>query len=185
MWILIAIVIIVIIILIPFGYYNSLINSQNAAEQMFAQIDVEMQRRNDLIPNLISTVKGYASHEREVLESVTESRQQLVDMSKNATNEQKLEQSDQLSQSLSRLLAVAENYPDLKADRNFLQLQEELTNTENRIAGSRQSYNREVMNYNTKLESVPTNIIGKIFNFEYMTYHEIPESSKEVPDVKF
>jgi len=185
MWILIAIVIIVIIILIPFGYYNSLINSQNAAEQMFAQIDVEMQRRNDLVPNLISTVKGYASHEREVLESVTESRQQLVDMSENATNAQKLEQSDQLSQSLGRLLAVSENYPDLKANQNFIQLQEELTNTENRIAGSRQSYNREVMNYNTKLESVPTNIIGKIFNFEQMTYLEIPESSKEVPDVKF
>lgn len=182
---LIAIAIIVVIIIILFGYYNSLVNSKNAAEQMFAQIDVELQRRNDLVPNLVNTVKGYASHEREVLESVTESRQQLINMSEDATNREKLEQSDRLSQTLSRLIAVAEDYPDLKADQNFRQLQEELTNTENRIAGSRQSYNREVMNYNTKLESIPTNIIGGIFNFDEMTYHEVPESSKEVPDVKF
>lgn len=183
-WI-IGIIIVVIIIAILFSMYNSLVRLRNAAEQFFAQIDVELERRNDLVPNLVNTVKGYASHEKEVLENVTQARQQLVNLPEGATNEEKLAASDQLSGALSRLLAVSESYPDLKANQNFLSLQEELTNTENRISGSRQSYNRSVMSYNNKIQSVPHNIIASMFNFDEMTYLEIQDAKREVPDVQF
>lgn len=168
-----------------FALYNGLIRKQNAAEQHFAQIDVELQRRNDVVPNLVNTVKGYASHEQEVLESVTKARQRLIHLPENATNEAKLKHSEQLTQALSRLIAVSEHYPDLKANQNFLQLQEELTNTENRISGARQSYNRAVMFYNQSLETVPQNIIASMFNFKPMTYHETAQVAKAVPDVQF
>lgn len=183
-WI-IGIIIIVAIVAILFGMYNNLVRLRNAAKQFFAQIDVELERRNDLVPNLVNTVKGYASHEKEVLESVTQARQQLINLPQNATNEEKLAASDQLSGALSRLLAVSESYPDLKANQNFLSLQEELTNTENRISGSRQSYNRAVMNYNNKIQSVPHNLIAGMFGFDEMTYLEIPEAKREVPNVQF
>lgn len=183
-WI-IGIVIIVIIIAILFSMYNSIVRLKNAAEQFFSQIDIELERRNDLVPNLVNTVKGYATHEKEVLENVTKARQQLLALPDGATNKDKLAASDQLSGALSRLLAVSESYPELKANQNFLSLQEELTNTENRIAGSRQAYNRAVMNYNNKIQSVPHNIIAGMFNFNEMTYLEIPAAKREVPDVQF
>lgn len=183
-WI-IGIIIVIAIIAILFSMYNSLVRLRNAAEQIFSQIDVELERRNDLIPNLVNTVKGYASHEREVLEEVTKARQQLINLPDSASNKEKLAASDELSSALGRLLAVSESYPDLKANQNFLSLQEELTNTENRISGSRQAYNRSVMNYNNKIQSVPHNIIASIFNFNEMTYLEIPDAKREVSDVSF
>lgn len=181
----IGLVIILVIVAILFGMYNSIVRLRNAAEQFFAQIDVELERRNDLVPNLVNTVKGYASHEREVLENVTKARQQLMNLPEDASNKDKLAASDNLSSALSRLIAVSESYPDLKANQNFLALQEELTNTENRISGSRQSYNRAVMNYNNKIQSVPHNLIAGMFGFDEMTYLEIPEAKREVPNVQF
>lgn len=183
-WI-IGIVIILVIVAILFGMYNSIVRLRNAAEQFFSQIDVELERRNDLVPNLVNTVKGYASHEREVLENVTKARQQLMNLPEGASNKDKLAASDNLSSALSRLIAVSESYPDLKANQNFLALQEELTNTENRISGSRQAYNRAVMNYNNRIQSVPHNLIAGMFGFEEMTYLEIPEAKREVPNVQF
>lgn len=165
--------------------YNGLVRLKEAAAQQFAQIDVELQRRNDLVPNLVQTVKGYAGHESETLLAVVEARKQLIALPQSATPEKKLALSDQLSGSLSRLLAVSENYPDLKASRNFLELQEELTNTENRISGVRQTYNRSVMQYNTKLATIPTNIIGRLAGFEKMTFLEAPAAARDVPTVTF
>ncbi|QTJ44947.1 LemA family protein [Dolosigranulum pigrum] len=182
-WIILGIIL--VIILGMFGLYNGLVRKRNAAEQMFAQIDVELQRRNDLVPNLVNTVKGYAAHEKELLESVTKARQQLIHLPDSASNKEKLAKSDELSGALGRLLAVSESYPDLKANQNFLQLQEELTNTENRISGSRQSYNRAVMQYNQSLETVPQNFIASLFNFKPMTYHEAPQEARNVPNVQF
>lgn len=183
-WI-IGIIIVVIILAILFSMYNTMVRLRNAAQQFFSQIDVELERRNDLVPNLVNTVKGYASHEKEVLESVTKARQQLINLPADASNKTKLEASDQLSSALSRLLAVSESYPELKANQNFLSLQEELTNTENRISGARQSYNRSVMTYNNKIQSVPHNILAGIFGFDEMTYLEIPQEKREVPNVQF
>ncbi|EKU93211.1 LemA family [Alloiococcus otitis] len=183
-WI-IGLIILIVILAILFSMYNSLVRLRNAAGQFFSQIDVELERRNDLVPNLVNTVKGYASHEKEVLEEVTKARQHLINLPQGATNKEKLAASDDLSNALSRLLAVSESYPDLKANQNFLSLQEELTNTENRISGSRQAYNRSVMNYNNKIQSVPHNIIAGLFNFTEMTYLEIPDSKREVPNVSF
>lgn len=165
--------------------YNRLVRLRNASQQMFAQIDVELHRRNDLVPNLVETVRGYATHEKATLNDVVNARKQLMALPESASHEQKLALSDQLSGTLSRLLAVSESYPDLKASQNFIELQEELTNTENRISGVRQTYNRAVMQYNTKLETVPTNIVAKIGGFDPMTYHEAPETAKEAPSVKF
>lgn len=183
-WI-IGIITIVVTLAILFGMYNSMVRLRNAAQQLFSQIDVELERRNDLVPNLVNTVKGYASHEKETLENVTKARQQLINLPESASNKEKLDASDQLSSALSRLLAVSESYPDLKANQNFLSLQEELTNTENRISGSRQSYNRAVMSYNNKIQSVPHNILAGMFGFDEMTYLEIPQKKREVPTVEF
>lgn len=185
MTIVILLAVIVGLVLLYVGMHNTLVRLRNAARQMFAQIDVELQRRNDLIPNLIETVKGYTKHEKETLDAVVKARQQLIALPESASNEQKLELSDQLSSSLGRLMAVSEAYPDLKANTNFIQLQEELTNTENRISGVRQTYNRSVMQYNTKIETIPTNFVASIGNFEKMTFLETPEAAKEVPKVSF
>lgn len=165
--------------------YNRLVRLRNAGEQMFAQIDVELHRRNDLVPNLVETVKGYATHERATLNEVVTARKQLMALPESATHEQKLKQSDQLSGALGRLMAVSESYPELRASQNFLELQEELTNTENRISGVRQTFNRAVMQYNTALETVPTNLVAKMGGFEAMTYHEAPQEAKEAPTVTF
>lgn len=182
------ILIIAVIGALGLGYlsmHNTLVRLKNQSEQLFAQIDVELHRRNDLVPNLVSTVKGYASHEKETLNAVVKARQQLIALPDSATHEQTLEHSDKLSGALSRLLAVSESYPDLKASQNFRELQEELTNTENRISGVRQTYNRGVMQYNTKLQTVPSNIVANIGGFEPLTYHEAPSAAKEAPTVSF
>lgn len=185
MGLLIVFGVIVLIAALIGGTYNKLVRLRESAQQMFAHIDVELIRRNDLIPNLLNTVKGYAKHESETLEAVVAARQQMVNLPDDATNEQKLAVSDALSSSLSRLMAVSESYPDLKANTNFLQLQEELTSTESRIAGSRQIYNTSVMRYNSSLKTFPTNLIAGMFSFEQMTYLEAPEEKREVPKVEF
>ena len=145
-WILIAVV--VVLALVWMGVYNSLIKAKNGVEGSFSQIDVQLQRRNDLIPNLVETVKGYANHEKDTLESVTQARQQLVNLPKDASPEAINAQSNHLSNALSRLLVVAEQYPELKANQNFQQLQSTLEETENKIAVARQLYNSSVQTFN-------------------------------------
>lgn len=180
MWILIGVLVLFVIIII--SMYNSLIRLRNQVKNSFAQIDVQLKRRNDLIPNLIETVKGYAKHEKGVFEQVTKARTSVM----NADSvKEKADASNQLSGTLKSLFAVAENYPDLKANQNFLQLQEELSGTENKIAYSRQHYNDMVMLLNTKIEVFPNNIIANMFNFKQQEMFSTPEEEKVVPKVSF
>ena len=161
MWI--ALIIIVAIILFIIAMYNGLVRARQKVKNAWSQIDVQLQRRFDLIPNLVESVKGYMKHESEVLEKVTELRTSWA----NATTVgEKANLDNKLSESLKSIMAVAENYPDLKANQNFSELQEELRTTENKISFSRQFYNDSVTMYNTKIETVPSNIIAGMFGFK-------------------
>ncbi|KDA48556.1 LemA protein [Leuconostoc pseudomesenteroides 1159] len=151
-------------------------------QESWSQIDVQLKRRNDLIPNLVETVKGYAKHESETLTKVTQLRQ---DVAAATTPADKMAASNQLSGVLSGFFARAEAYPDLKANTNFNKLQEELTNTENKIAYSRQLFNATTANYNTRLQSFPTNIVAGVHHFQPSEFFQVPEAEKEVPTVKF
>ena len=160
MWI--AIIVIVVLIVLVIGIYNGLVGSKMKVENAWSQIDVQLQRRFDLIPNFVETVKGYMSHEKETLEKVTELR---TSWAKASSVKDKAELDGELSSALKTIMAVSENYPDLKANQNFMQLSEELRNTENKIAFSRQFYNDSVTMYNTKLRVFPSNIIAGMFHF--------------------
>ncbi|HEX7442832.1 MAG TPA: LemA family protein [Acidimicrobiales bacterium] len=175
-----ALVLLLIIFLI--ATYNGLVQLRNRIDAAWAQIDVQLKRRFDLIPNLVETVKGYASHERETFEKVTEAR----NMTANATGPQQAAQADNmLSGALKSLFAVAEAYPDLKANQNFLNLQEELTGTEDKISYARQFYNDTVYKYNTKIQSVPANMIAGPFHFEKREYFETDDDSRGPVKVSF
>lgn len=165
------------------GTYNMLIALRNIVKNAWAQIDVQLKRRYDLIPNLVESVKGYAAHESKTFEAVVKARQMAINAGDNV--KAKAEAENMLSGTLKSLFAVAENYPDLKANQNFLQLQEELTSTENKIGFARQFYNDSVMNYNTKKEMFPTNIIAGVFGFSNKEFFEINEVEKATPQVKF
>lgn len=178
--ILIAIIALFVIWLIV--AYNSLVRSRMHTKESWSQIDVQLKRRNDLIPNLIETVKGYAAYEGKTLEKIAELRAQVA---KANTPPEAMTASNELTRQLSSILAVAENYPDLKANNSFVKLQEELTNTENKISYSRQLYNTTTSNYNVKLETFPSNIVGKLFGFKPSQFLETPEEEKEVPKVSF
>jgi LemA protein len=184
-WI-IPLVVIAIGIMIIIGIYNGLVSRRNEAKNAWSQIDVQLKRRYDLIPNLVETVKGYMKHESETLENVIKARQQAVDL-RNAGNIGDLMKADgALTQSLGRLFAVAEGYPDLKANQNMLQLQEELTSTENRIGFSRQHYNDSVMKMNNGLEQFPANIIAGMFNFKAGEFFEVDSvEERKVVKVSF
>ena len=163
--------------------YNGLVVLKNRVKNAWSQIDVQLKRRCDLIPNLVETVKGYAAHESATLENVVKARQQAINVGDNVKN--RAEAENALSGTLKSLFAVAENYPDLKANQNFMQLQEELTSTENKISFARQFYNDAVMAYNNKKEMFPINIIAGVFNFENRDFFEIAEAEKAVPKVSF
>lgn len=180
MWIILGIVGFLILVLIVL--YNSLVRLRNQVKNSWAQIDVQLKRRNDLIPNLIETVKGYAKHEKGVFEQVTKARTSVMNA---GSVKEKAEASNMLSNTLKSLFAVSENYPDLKANQNFLQLQEELSGTENKIAYSRQHYNDMVMVFNTKIEVFPSNMIANMFNFKQENLFETAEKEKAVPKVQF
>lgn len=162
------------------GAYNNLVSKSEAVETAYSQIDNQLQRRNDLIPNLVETVKRYAAHEEEVFTQVAEARSKLAGA---GTPAELAEADAQMTSALSRLLAIAENYPELKANQNFIQLQDELAGTENRIATARRDYNEVARDYNTTIRRFPTNIIAGIFGFERADYFEASEESREVPDV--
>ena len=183
--VLIALVVIVVVLVLAFvGIYNGLVRLKNAVKNAWSQIDVQLKRRYDLIPNLIETVKGYMNHERQTLEAVTKARQQAIDLSGSVADQAKME--NMLSQTLKSLFAVAENYPDLKANQNFLALQEEIASTENKIGFSRQHYNDSVMTFNNKTQMFPSNIVAGMFNFKSADFFEIEEAAeREVPKVQF
>lgn len=179
----IMIVIVVILALAWVSGYNGLIKMRNWVEESWAQIDVQLKRRYDLVPNLVETVKGYAKHEKETLTQVVELRNKMGQS--NMSRQDTMEVNDQLSGALKNLFALREAYPDLKANENFKVLQEELTQTENKIAYSRQLYNNTVMKYNTKIESIPTNIIAGIHKFEKRDMLEAKEEERENVRVSF
>ena len=181
------IIFIVIIAAVGFflvGMYNTLVRARNEVKNAWSQIDVQLNRRHDLIPNLVETVKGYMTHERETLEAVTAARQQAVNITGDV--EAKARAENQLSQTLRSLFAVSEAYPDLKANQNFLALQEELASTENKIAFSRQYYNDSVLNLNNRIEMFPTNIFANMFNFVKEKFFEVETVEARKPvQVKF
>lgn len=178
--IIIAIVGIIVIALI--SSYNGVVSKAEEVDNKFAAIDTQLQRRADLIPNLVNTVKGYAKQEQDVINSVTEARAKLAGA--NSISE-KAEADQELTSALNRLMVVVENYPDLKSSQNFIQLSDELSGTENRIATARRDYNEAVKEYNLKIKRFPTNIMAGMFGFESKVYFEAAESAQEVPNVSF
>ncbi|RHW49361.1 LemA family protein [Lactobacillus bombicola] len=181
---LIAIIVIILLIAIYITLYNGLQKAKVYTEESWSQIDVQLKRRNDLIPNLVETTKGYAKHEQETLEHVVQLRNQLTSIPSD-DHAQTMKVSNQISDSLKTIFALSENYPDLKANQNFLKLQEELTNTENKISYSRQLYNSSAASYDQKLLTFPSNIVAKIHGFQKVAYLQTNETEKEVPKVKF
>lgn len=178
----ILVIIVLILGLLFVIIYNSLIKQRNRVENAWAQIEVQLKRRHDLIPNLLETVKGYAKHEKTLFENVTKARTAV--MSAHNVNET-AEASNYLSSTLKSLFAVAENYPELKANQNFLQLQKDLLETEDKIAYSRQFYNDTVMKYNISIQTIPTNIIASLTGFQKKELFETVQTEREVPKVEF
>ena len=180
---LIVLIVLVVLVFVAIGIFNNLVVLRKRCDSAWAQIDVQLKRRYDLIPNLVETAKGYLKHEREVLENVTKARQQAIDVSGVKAQAQA---ENMLTSTLRSLFAVAESYPDLKANTNMLALQEELASTENKISFSRQHYNETVLDYNTKIEQVPSNIFATMFNFKAREFFEIEEpAEKQPPKVNF
>jgi len=168
------------------GMYNSLIKLKNRVEEAWSDIDVQLKRRYDLIPNLVETVKGYASHEKATFEKITKARTAAMEAQAGGDTKKQAEAENFLSSTLKSLFALSENYPDLKANQNFLELQRELSDTENKIQASRRFYNGNVRDFNTKLEVFPTNIIAGMLGFKAREFFEIEEAKeKENVKVKF
>lgn len=185
LWVIIGAIVVVALVLI--FIYNSLVRLRNRLKEAWSDIDVQLKRRHDLIPNLIETVKGYAKHEKETFENVTRARSQAMQAQESGSDTQKQAQAENMvSDTLKSLFAVAENYPDLKASQNFQELQKELSDTENKIQAARRFYNNNVLRYQTKIQSFPTNLLAKVFNFSEKDYFELEdESQKENVSVQF
>jgi len=179
MWIAIVVLVLVLIVI---WIYNRLIQLKNRVQNAWHQIEVQLQRRHDLIPNLVETVKGYASHEKETFERVVAARNKA--MSANTPGEMGKAEGE-LTQALGRLFALAESYPELKANENFIRLQEELTSTENKVAYARQAYNDTVMMYNQTIQMFPYNLLAGPMNLKPAEYYEAEEEAQNVPKVEF
>ena len=180
-WIVLAIIVVLIVIVVV--TYNGLIRSRNQVENAWSQIDVQLKRRIDLIPNLVETVKGYAAHEKETLDAVIKARNAA--MAAPTDPHAQAAADTQMTGALRQLFALSEAYPDLKANQNFLALQEELSATEGRVAYARQFYNDSVLNYNNKLQAFPTVIFANIMKFTKREYFEADEAAREVPKIGF
>jgi LemA protein len=179
----IVIVVVVVLLLLVFWLgYNGLVKRRNQVDNAWSQIDVQLKRRHDLIPNLVETVKGYAAHERGTFEAVTQARANAINAQSPADQAQA---ENVLSGALKSLFAVAEAYPDLKANQNFLNLQEELTSSEDRVAYARQYYNDSVLSYNTQIQKFPTVILAGMFNFEKREFFDAAPEETETPQVQF
>ncbi|MDI6790494.1 MAG: LemA family protein [Thermodesulfobacteriota bacterium] len=183
---LIIVAIIAIVLLMGYsfikGTYNQLVALDEGVRAAWAQVENQLQRRYDLIPNYVNVVKGYAAHEKEVLVTVTEARARVGQA---RTVEEKIEANNSLSSALSRLLVVVERYPDLKANQNFMRLQDELAGTENRIATERRRYNEAVQSYNTRIRSFPENILAGLFGFTRAGFFQAPQAATQAPRVSF
>ncbi len=184
--VLIVVAIIIVFAVITGGWFigtrNTLVTMEEAIDSAWAEIDNQLQRRSDLIPNLVATVKGYAAHEREVFTQIAEARAKLAGAK---TVGEKAQSYNQLETALSRLLVIVERYPDLKANVNFIRLQDELAGTENRIAVARKRYNDNVRSFNTKIRRFPASSVANIMGLEKREYFEIEERAREVPEVDF
>ena len=182
--IVIGVIVVVVLLLVGFvaGTYNKLVHARNKVENQFSQIDIQLKRRADLIPNLVETVKGYAKHEKETFTAVIEARNKAVNAG--SVNE-KIEANNELTGALNKLFALAEAYPELKANENFLSLQNDLKDTEDKITYARQFYNDAAMAFNNLVEMFPSNIIAGMFGFKKFEYFKIDEKEKEVPKVEF
>jgi len=185
MWV--PLIVLGVVLLIPLvfviGTYNTLVALRNHIQDAWANIDTELKRRYDLIPNLVATVKGYAAHEKEVFERVTQLRTQC--MASNGRPEEQAVDENQLVAALQKMMAVVENYPQLKADQNFLKLQQELVNTEDRIQAARRFFNGNVRDYRNKCQMFPSSIVAGMFGFQPQDYFNVPPSVREVPDAQF
>jgi LemA protein len=179
----IGIGVLAVIIVAVVAIYNGLVRLRNQVRNAWSQIDVQLKRRHDLIPNLVETVKGYMTHERETLQNITEARSRAVSAKGVAETAQA---ENMLTRALGQLYVVMENYPDLKANQNFLALQEELTSTENKIGFARQFYNDQTMQYNTKIETFPNNIVAGVFRFDPAEFFQVEDAAERVaPKVSF
>ena len=181
-WLIVVLVIVVLLVIYFVLTYNKLVDLRNRVRDQWSQIDVQLKRRFDLIPNLVSTVKGYAKHESETLESVIEARNSYTTAT---TPHEKMQANNMLSDTLSKLFALAENYPDLKANQNFLELQTELQETEDKIAMARQFYNDTVLTYNNKIEMFPSNIVASMFKFKMEEFFKAEEEARQNVKVEF
>lgn len=182
MWIIILIAVVAIIVLFVINAYNTLVGLRNKVKDQWAQIDVQLKRRFDLIPNLVETVKGYAKHESSTLEAVVKARNTYLSAS---TPEAQMKADGELTQAITKLFALSEAYPELKANENFKQLQSELTSTEDKISYARQFYNDIVMKYNNKIEMFPSNIVASMFKFKTQAFFEVNEEERQNVKVQF
>ena len=176
------IVVLVLLILYVISTYNGLVSLRNKKDDQWSQIDVQLKRRADLIPNLVEIVKGYAKHESETLEKVIEARNTYMTAK---TPEEEMKASGEVTQALNKLLALSEAYPELKANENFLGLQKDVSDTEDKISYARQFYNDSVLTYNNKVQMFPSNLVAGMFHFTKATFFEASDSDKEVPKISF
>ena len=181
-WLIVVIVIVVIIALWFIGTYNSLVGLRNRVKDQWSQIDVQLKRRADLIPNLVETVKGYAKHEKSTFEDVVNARNAVANAS---TKEEEMKANGELSGVLNRLFALAEAYPELKANENFMSLQNDLKESEDKISMMRQFYNDTVLSYNNKVQTIPSNIVANLCHFKEETFFQVDEKDRETPKVSF
>ena len=181
-WWIILIIVVAVLVLYVIATYNKLVKARNKVRDQWAQIDVQLKRRYDLIPNIVETVKGYAKHEKEALEAVISARSKALSAT---TPEDEMKADGDVSRALSKLLALTESYPELKANENFLKLQDSLSETEDKIAYSRQFYNDNAKSYRNLVEMFPSNIVAKLFRFEAMPFFEASAAEKEAPKVQF
>ncbi len=181
-WLIVVLVIVALLVIWIFATYNSLVSLRNRVKDSWSQIDVQLKRRFDLIPNLVETIKGYAKHESETLENVIKARNSYLSAT---LPEDQMKADGELTKAVNKLFALAESYPDLKANTNFTDLQGQLNETENKIAMSRQFYNDVVLQYNNKVEMVPSNIVASIFKFQKQAFFEAQEAERENVKVKF
>lgn len=183
MWIIIIILaVVLLLVMYVIGVYNKLVQNRNKVKDQWAQIDVQLKKRVDLIPNLVETVKGYAKHEKETLDAVIKARNAFNSAN---TIEEELEANNQITGALNKLFALSEAYPDLKANANFMSLQTDLKDVEEKIAFARQFYNDVVLTYNNMIEMFPSNIIANMFGFKASEFFKIDETEKEAPKVSF
>ena len=182
MWFIVLVVVLVLLAIFVISTYNGLVVSRNKVRDQFSQSDIQLKKRFDLIPNLVETVKGYARHESETFEKVIQARNGYMSAK---SDEEKIEASRELSQGITKIFALAESYPDLKANSNFAELQKELKEVEDKISYARQFYNDSVLNYNNKIEIFPSNLIASIFGFKKESFFEADSQERENVQVKF